>query len=175
MAGTNTDAMLRDMAADRRNKFWGKYRGTVIDVSSGADLGKLTVSVPDVYGGTTNMVAWPCVPFAGPKHGFVVVPEVGDGVWVEFEGGDPSHPIWVGCWWAGGDMPAPSDTNVRTWITSGGLQIVLDDGQSQLSLVHPQGAKIVLSSTDITLSIGATSLKLDATGFTASGVMQVGS
>jgi hypothetical protein len=175
MNGTQADTALRDMAADRRNKFWGKYRGTVISVSSGSDLGKLTLSVPDVYGSTNSPDAWPCVPFAGPKHGFVTVPEVGDGVWVEFEGGDPSRPIWVGGWWANGDMPSPSDTNVRTWITSGGLQVVLDDGQSQLSLVHPQGAKIVLSSTDITLSIGATSLKLDASGITASGVMQVGS
>ena len=175
MGSTHADEVLREIAAERRNKFWGKYRGTVVDVLSGDDLGKLTVSVPDVYSDLNTMVAWPCVPYAGPKHGFVVVPEVGDGVWVEFEGGDPSHPIWVGCWWASGDMPSPSDTNVRTWITSGGLQVVLDDGQSQISLVHPQGAQIVLSGTDITLSIGSTSLKLDASGFTANGVMQVGS
>jgi hypothetical protein len=171
--GTNEETVLRDLAHERRTRFWGKYRGTVVSVGQGADLGKVTVSVPDVYGSVNTMVAWPCVPFAGPSHGFVVVPEVGDGVWVEFEGGDPSHPIWTGCWWANGDMPSPSDTKVRTWITSGGLQVVLDDDQSELSLVHPQGAKIVLTATAITLSIGSTSLQLDADGLSVSGVMQV--
>ena len=165
---------LRDAAIDRRTKFWGKYRGIVSDVLSGSDLGKVTVKVPEIYGEDVTMTAWPCVPFAGPSHGFVAVPEVGDGVWIEFEGGNPSQPIWVGCWWAQGDMPAPSDTNVRTWITSKGLKIILDDGQSQLSLEHPQGASIVLTGTDITLSIGATSLKLDASGITTSGNVQVG-
>jgi Type VI secretion system/phage-baseplate injector OB domain len=172
---TNADLALRDLAIDRRTKFWGKYRGIVTDVSSGDDLGKVTVQVPDVYGADVTMLAWPCVPFAGPNHGFVVVPEVGDGVWVEFEGGDPSHPIWVGCWWAQNDMPSPSDTNVRTWITSGGLKVVLDDGQSQLSLLHPQGASIVLSDSDITLSIGSTSIKLESSGITVTGNVQVSS
>lgn len=169
-----SDTMLQELAHDRRTKFWGKYRGTVIDVGQGSDLGKVTVSVPDVYGSVNTMQAWPCVPFAGPKHGFVVVPEVGDGVWVEFEGGDPSHPIWTGCWWASGDMPSPSDTNVRTWITSGNLQIVLDDKQSQISLIHPQGPQIVLTATDITLSVNAVSIKISTSGITTSGTVQGG-
>ena len=37
-----------------------------------------------------------CVPYAGPKVGFVMLPEVGSGVWIEFEGGDVSYPIWTG-------------------------------------------------------------------------------
>jgi hypothetical protein len=166
---------MREIAVDRRSTFWGKYRGTVVDVSKGADLGKITVSVPDVYGPSVSMVAWPCVPFAGPKHGFVTVPEVGDGVWVEFEGGDPSHPIWVGGWWAQGDMPAPSDTNVRTWITTAGLKVVLDDGKKQISLQHPQGPSIILTGSDITLSVGSTSLKLNSNGIQVSGNVKVGS
>ena len=37
--------------------------------------------------------ATPCVPV-----GYLGVPPVGSGVWVEFEGGDTDYPIWSGCW-----------------------------------------------------------------------------
>jgi hypothetical protein len=28
-----------------------------------------------------------------------MVPQIGAGVWIEFEQGDPDYPIWVGCFW----------------------------------------------------------------------------
>ena len=48
----------------------------------------------------------PCVPYAGPKVGFAFLPEIGSGVWIEFEGGDVSYPIWVGGYWRAGEFPA---------------------------------------------------------------------
>ena len=42
------------------------------------------------------------------------MPDIGAGVWVEFEGGDPDYPIWVGTFWSkpGGttEVPKPADT-----------------------------------------------------------------
>ena len=35
--------------------------------------------------------ALPCVP-----PGLELMPKVGDVVWVEFEAGDPSYPVWMG-------------------------------------------------------------------------------
>jgi Type VI secretion system/phage-baseplate injector OB domain len=170
-----TDAKLRELAQDHRNRFWGKYRATVLQVLTGADLGKLVVSAPDIYGSLPSPQVWPCVPFAGPKHGFFSLPEIGDGVWIEFEGGNPSQPIWTGGWWVSGDLTSVSNANTRSWFTSKGLQIVMDDGQQQLSLIHPGGASIVLTQTDITLSISSTQLKLDATGISITGDVKVGS
>ena len=48
----------------------------------------------------------PCVPYAGPNVGFAFLPEMGSGVWIEFEGGDVSYPIWVGGYWREGEFPA---------------------------------------------------------------------
>jgi hypothetical protein len=169
----DTDAKIRELAQDHRHRFWGKYRATVQQVLTGQDLGKLVVSAPDIYGVSSSPPVWPCVPFAGPKHGFFSLPEQGDGVWIEFEGGDPSQPIWTGGWWASGDLGTVSDANVRTWFTHQGLQFVMDDGQQQISLIHPAGATIVMTQTDITLSIGATALKLDATGISVTGNLSV--
>jgi uncharacterized protein involved in type VI secretion and phage assembly len=65
---------------------------------------------PDVVSGW----ALPCAPFGGAQgQGFFFIPDVGAGVWVEFEGGDPDYPIWVGTFWSkpGGtsEVPAPAD------------------------------------------------------------------
>ena len=92
------DRRLADLAFEHRHRYYGKYRGIVKDVLAGDDLGKLDVTVPDVYGTQVSRVAMPCVPFAGKQHGLVSLPEKGDGVWVEFEQGDSSHPIWTGFW-----------------------------------------------------------------------------
>jgi hypothetical protein len=170
---TVEDHKLAQLAADHRYRFYGKYRGVVKTVMSGSDLGKLIVTVPDVYDDQDSPPAWPCVPYAGPKHGFVALPEQGDGVWVEFEGGDPSSPIWTGCWWTDGSIPSPADTNVRTWATSAGLKIVLDDGGTELTLQHPSGASVSLSNDSLTLSFNSTSITLNDDGISISGTADV--
>ena len=54
----------------------------------------------------TQSWAYPSVPYAGLQTGFYAIPPVGANVWVEFEGGDPDHPIWTGCFWGPGEAPA---------------------------------------------------------------------
>jgi len=167
------DHKLAQLAVDHRHSFYGKYRAIVKTVMDGNDLGKLIVTLPEVYDDQDSPPCWPCVPFAGPKHGLVALPEDGDGVWLEFEGGDPSNPIWTGCWWADGNIPSPADTNVRTWATSANLKIVLDDDGSELRLEHPSGAKISLSQDGLTLSFNSTTISLDDSGVTINGIVQV--
>ena len=41
----------------------------------------------------------PCLPGAGINTGVFTVPQIGAGVWIEFEQGDPDYPIWVGGYW----------------------------------------------------------------------------
>ncbi len=163
---------LQEMAEERRTRFYGKYRGVVLEALTGDDLGKLKVSVPDVLDDQPG-VAWPCVPFAGPQHGLVFIPEKDDGVWIEFEGGNPAQPIWVGCWWGSGDMPSPADAKVRSLVTTQGLAVVLDDDRKELSLQHPDGPKITLSSDGITLSTDSATITLDAQGISIQGLTQV--
>ena len=63
-------------------------------------------AVPDVLGVGTSSWAMPCVPVTGKQMGGLFVPEIGAGVWVEFEQGDPDHPIWTGCLWGRRRVPA---------------------------------------------------------------------
>ena len=70
-------------------RFYGKYRGTVINNVDPMQLGRLLVTVPDVLGaGVPSSWAEPCVPLAGPTvppMGVYLVPPIGAGVWIEFE------------------------------------------------------------------------------------------
>jgi hypothetical protein len=64
------------------------------------------VSVPAVLGEGSLSWAMPCVPYAGSGVGFFMIPPVDANVWVEFEGGDIDYPIWSGCFWGIGEVPA---------------------------------------------------------------------
>ncbi len=98
-------------------RFFGKYRGFVVDNADPEQLGRLKLTVPGVLGDEV-VTGWamPCVPFGGAAgHGTLCVPEVDSGVWVEFEQGDLEFPIWVGTFWSkpGGEseLPKPNDAD----------------------------------------------------------------
>jgi len=78
------------------DKFFGKYRGTVLQNLDPMQLGRIQVIVPDVSGLLPTSWAMPCFPITGKQMGAYWVPQIGSGVWVEFEQGNPDYPIWVG-------------------------------------------------------------------------------
>ncbi len=152
--------MLVEIAETMRSRFYGKYRGIVVDVDDPDKLGRITAQVPEVLYEETSPWALPAAPFAGQSHGLVLIPEKGDGVWIEFEAGDPSRPIWTGGWWAKDELPAPADTQVRALVTTAGHQIVLDDDNKEIHLVHSGGAELAMTDNDVTLTIGNAELKM---------------
>ena len=83
---------------------YGKYRAEVVDPEDPMHNGRLLVSSA-VLGDGHEVVgtgwATACVPL-----GFALLPEVGATVWIEFEEGDISRPLWTGCAWPS-TLPAP--------------------------------------------------------------------
>lgn len=74
------------------NYYPGVYRGTVYSVKDPLSQGRLKLRVPQLFADQQTEWAWPL-----DAAGIVgQAPEVGQGVWVMFEGGDPAYPIWVG-------------------------------------------------------------------------------
>ena len=75
--------------------FYGMYRGTVVSNKDPENHRRLKVNVPQLSGSAVSKE----LPWAWPKETSALkteVPEIGDGVWVMYEGGDPSYPLWVG-------------------------------------------------------------------------------
>jgi hypothetical protein len=89
------------------NRYYGKYRGTVVNNIDPEQRGRIQAIVPDVQGLVPMTYALPCFPIAGKQEGVFMVPQIGAAVWIEFEQGDPDYPIWVGGFWGALPIPVP--------------------------------------------------------------------
>ncbi|HRI60014.1 MAG TPA: phage baseplate assembly protein V [Saprospiraceae bacterium] len=130
-----------------RNRYFGKYRGTVTDNKDSTNRGRIKVSVPAVLG-DLEVWALPCLPFAGKNMGAYMIPEPDAGVWVGFEGGDPSFPIWSGGFWANNELPkneksASSTPSRRIIKSSKGLMVGMDDKAKVITVSDEDGSNII--------------------------------
>jgi uncharacterized protein involved in type VI secretion and phage assembly len=146
-----------------RNRFYGKYRGTVVNNVDPLKMGRLMVQVPDVLGSSPSSWAMPCLPISGKQMGMFVLPQIGAGVWVEFEQGDPDYPIWVGCWWgSAAEVPAlaqaaPPGVDNFVVQTTGQNTLMISDVPGPTGgflLKSTTGALIAINQTGITISNG---------------------
>ncbi|WP_437779040.1 phage baseplate assembly protein V [Sorangium sp. So ce1097] len=131
-----------------RSKYFGKYRGKVVDNGDATHRGRLLVTVPAVLG-ALEVWAMPCVPYAGKGVGFLALPEPGTGVWIEFEGGDPSYPIWTGCFWGDDEAPEKGDAKIKVLRTEKGT-IRVDDGNDAILLENSSQARTEVAQSVIT-------------------------
>jgi uncharacterized protein involved in type VI secretion and phage assembly len=145
------------------NDKYGKYRGLVLNNIDPLQKGRVQVQVPDVLGLGISSWAMPCVPVAGTQAGVYVVPTIGSGVWVEFEGGNTDYPIWCGGFWgSAAEVPAlalapaiPGSPNI-VLQTLGQNSIVVSDvpGTGGIMLKSTTGAMILVNDIGITISNG---------------------
>jgi uncharacterized protein involved in type VI secretion and phage assembly len=162
-------------------RYYGKYRGVVSNNVDPMQMGRVQVQVPDVMGLGLSSWAMACVPFAGKQSGVYCVPQIGAGVWVEFEQGDPDHPVWVGGFWgSAADVPAlalaglpvsPSIVmqtgNQNTLMISdlpgptGGILLKTTAGalisinELGITISNGQGATIMLTGPTVDINAGA--------------------
>jgi uncharacterized protein involved in type VI secretion and phage assembly len=107
----NLERIVADLVERVERRYFGKYRGTVVDNQDPSKLGRLKLQVPSVLGADV-VTGWamPCAPYGGDADvGFLYIPAVGSGVWAEFEEGDLEFPIWCGTFWSApnGDSELP--------------------------------------------------------------------
>lgn len=148
-----------DLYAEQKYAF--TYRAIVIDNDDPKKLGRLVLQVPELFGvdlvtdwarpkggwlsaknsSANNPQKPPDVQTRDPNRdgdkGDFAVPDIGDGVWCEFEAGDPCRPLWSGRWWAepGGGSEVP----------------MLARGKPDESQVSPKGTDTMVTATGATL------------------------
>lgn len=145
------------------DRYVGKYRGTVTNNVDPMQIGRIQAIVPDVSGMVPTSWAMPCLPMAGINSGVFTVPQVGSGVWIEFEQGDPDRPIWVGGYWGtAAEVPVMSRSvppvvngiTIQTTLKNG---IVISDVPGPtggIMLQTTAGAMISVSDVGIVISNG---------------------
>ena len=137
-----------DVLEQQADRFYGKYRGIVANNLDPTQTGRLQAMVPEVLGEIPSGWALPCQPFTGTGAGLYAVPQPGAGVWIEFEAGDTSRPIWSGGWWAAGEVPmdemqtpsTPAQDPPRSEL---GLMVSLDDLQQTITISDALGLNLM--------------------------------
>lgn len=181
------EQIVAGLAREVGGRYYGKYRGLVVDNADPERLARLRVRVPSLLGADV-VTGWalPCLPYGGVAgQGLLLIPEVGAGVWVEFEEGDLEFPIWVGVYWArpGGasELPCPVDASgaadsapqdpptAKVLTTSKGHTIQLEDGDGEeaITLVEATHGHVVrLDADGITVTDGVSGhqMRLDKQG-----------
>jgi len=76
-----------------RVRFYGTYRATVKNNVDYENKKRLSLIVPQVSGSDTIDLVDPAV--SSGSISSITVPEIGETVWVVFESGDPSYPLWM--------------------------------------------------------------------------------
>lgn len=157
-------------------KYTGIYRGKVLDNSDSEKLGRIKVEVVGIFSGITSAyLPWavPGLPLfcgAGSGFGWFGVPAVGSWVWCFFEEGDYQQPVYFS------EAPDgihgfPTDDGYpdsRGFVTPGGHSFVLDDN-GDITIVHSGGAKATLSPTSAKLSMGDSSVEVEAADVVVTG------
>ena len=72
-------------------KHYGLYLGTVVDNDDPIGQMRIRAKIPNVLGDMESGWVLPCT-----CPGNKTIPNVGSYVWIEFEEGDPSKPVWMG-------------------------------------------------------------------------------
>lgn len=158
------------------DRFYGKYRGTVVNNVDPTSRGRLQAMVPEVLGEIPTGWAEPCAPYAGPMAGFFAVPPPGAGVWIEFEAGDTSRPVWVGGWWGVAEVPmkpqgVPSQPTTKILRSDMGLIIALDDVAQSITMSDALG----LNQVEVSVATGTVTIKGAVQVVTASPLILQGS
>ena len=168
-------------------RFFGKYRGTVINNIDPMQMGRIQAQVPAVSSLLPTSWCMPCYPLAGTGSGMSFVPQLKSGVWVDFEGGDPDYPIWTGCFYGLGaerptdaalsnpvspsmvfqsqllhsvvisDLPPTPITGGIVLKSATGASIVVND--SGIYIDNGKGAKIYLVGPMVNINTGALTIQ----------------
>jgi len=172
------EKVVANLVQKIERRFYGKYRGIVVDNVDPEQLGRLKVMVPSVLGNEV-VTGWamPCLPYGGDMNqGIFFIPEVEAGVWMEFEEGDLEFPIWVGTFWSkpGGEseLPKPNDPDgadqgsvqdpptrkiIKT-LKGHTIQFEDADGEEMVTIVEAtNGQVITLNQAGIIIKDGANS------------------
>ncbi|MEN0064241.1 MAG: phage baseplate assembly protein V [Myxococcota bacterium] len=156
-------------------KYYGKYRGFVVNNVDIERRGRVTVMVPNLGTGLL-LCAEPCFPATGLPgfaSGMFAVPAIGAGVFVEFIGGEIDQPIWSGGF-PGTTASMPVDNTAAApgleplTIQSGAMKVTVANHQIEIGTAGGPGSALLngisITPGSITFMVGGASFVLTPAG-----------
>jgi len=145
-------------------RYFGKYRGQVTDNDDPDKLGRIKAKVPRLLGDEDSGWALPAFIYGGAsEQGLFALPDIGAGVWIEFEAGDLSYPVWTGTWYTAGAIPESAGPGKKVFKTQSGHKIVLDDDGGSVEITDSNANTITMDANTIKIAAGnATTVVVDA-------------
>lgn len=148
--GYETAKVITEEGIEGIGRYYSVYRGIVVDNNDiEKHVNRIKVCVPEVMGGI-SLWAYPRGQQGSISSGFKFInPKVGDIVFVTFEFGDPTKPLWEYHGWGLKQIPQPLDgPNKMGIITPEGNVITIDDDSGELNL-HFNGPISVRSEKEV--------------------------
>lgn len=158
----NTDIIV-NQGIEAFGRYYSKYRGIVVDNDDPLSMNRLKVAVPDVHGGIIDW-AIPVNQEGSMDSGFkYLTPKIKDLVWVSFECGNPSKPLWEYCGWGLEECPEElAKPNTLGFVTPNGNKVFLDEDEGHLTVYVKGNVMVVSTDGDIQLTTQNGSIFLDA-------------
>jgi len=134
--------IIHKKGTEAYGRYYSTHRARVLDNKDSDHLGKLKLFIPDIANGLTVMALPKSMigdAFTGVKP--YVIPRVGSTVYVEFQGGDPTRPLWSYHGFTLGNVPGDlANPNSLGIITPSGQKIILNDdkGTLYITMVNPE-------------------------------------
>lgn len=155
-----------------QDKFYGNYRGQVVETADASKLGRIRVRVLPMFSGAAVAdIPWavPAMPLfcgAASGAGAMCIPEVGSWVWCFFEQGEFMQPVYFAE--AGnGATGVPDQTSYpkrRALVSAKGSKIVFDDTTGDVILSHHAGSTITLKESGEVVVVAAGPLTMQSSG-----------
>jgi len=151
---------------EKYGRYYSCYRAFVVDNQDPTNMGKLLIHIPLATGlKVIPTWAYPKGVLLGKGYGLNILPTVGSMVWVEFEFGDLTKPVWSYGYNAKGENPIDfNNPNNFTFISPKSNKIILDDTDENVSIQSTGGSTITIDDKNgeirVTLKDGS-SIKLN--------------
>lgn len=186
-------------------RFYSVYRGMVVNNEDPSHTNRLKVMVPGIQGG---VVLWALpksqhgsfgIDLEGVNHGNgfkYLTPRNGDMVWISFELGDPSSPVWEYYGWSQQQIPPELDDNdTFGFVTPNGNKVIFSESTNGMDIYlygeasiyskksinlmaeesvnliagNDRNAKVIANNNSISVSFGESTIVLDSDGVNVNG------
>jgi phage baseplate assembly protein gpV len=159
MNAEDKNEISREGLEDVFRRYYSFYEGIVADNEDPLFLGRLKIACPLVYGDQI-LEKWirPKGMCYGKNKGMYFLPDKGDTIWVEFQKGDPSYPVWSYGWPLEND--AIVDTRDVALIKYDDCRILMNRKDNILTVTNSKGS-IELNETSIKAEVEKGSVTIE--------------